>query len=36
MLGGVGEAGPGTAALAQARELLDAADAWRGRLAEGS
>ncbi len=33
MLGGVGEAGPGTAALAQARELLDAADAWRARLA---
>ncbi len=36
MLGGVGEAGPGTAALAQARELLDAADAWRGRRSEGS
>jgi DNA repair protein RecN (Recombination protein N) len=33
MLGGVGDAGPGTAALAQARELLDAADAWRARLA---
>lgn len=33
MLGGVGEAGPGTAALAQARELLDASEAWRLRLA---
>ena len=33
MLGGVGEAGPGTAALAQARELLDAAEAWRARAA---
>jgi DNA repair protein RecN (Recombination protein N) len=33
MLGGVGEAGPGSAALAQARELLDAAGDWRGRLA---
>ena len=31
MLGGIGEGGPGTAALASARELLDAADAWRGR-----
>ncbi|MBI3745878.1 MAG: DNA repair protein RecN [Chloroflexi bacterium] len=29
MLGGAGEAGPGMAALAQARELLDAAEAWR-------
>jgi DNA repair protein RecN (Recombination protein N) len=29
MLGGVGEAGPGTAALAQARELLDRAAAFR-------
>ena len=36
MLGGVGEAGPGTAALAQARELLDAADSWRARLARDS
>ncbi len=33
MLGGVGEAGPGSAALAQARELLDAAESWRGRTA---
>ena len=32
MLGGPeGEAGPGTALLASARELLDAADAWHGR-----
>jgi DNA repair protein RecN (Recombination protein N) len=31
MLGGDGDGGPGGAALAQARELLDAADAWRGR-----
>ena len=31
MLGGAGEGGPGTAALASARELLDAAEAWRGR-----
>lgn len=31
MLGGAGEGGPGTAALASARELLDTADAWRGR-----
>jgi DNA repair protein RecN (Recombination protein N) len=30
MLGGVGEAGIGTAALASARELLDAVEAWRG------
>jgi len=33
MLGGVGEAGPGTAALAQARELLDTAGAWQTRVA---
>ena len=33
MLGGLGEAGPGAAALAQARELLDAAESWRGRTA---
>jgi DNA repair protein RecN (Recombination protein N) len=33
MLGGVGEAGPGAAARAQARELLDAAGAYRARLA---
>jgi DNA repair protein RecN (Recombination protein N) len=33
MLGGVGEGGPGAAALAQARELLDAAESWRGRTA---
>jgi DNA repair protein RecN (Recombination protein N) len=31
MLGGSGDGGPGTAALASARELLDAAEAWRGR-----
>jgi DNA repair protein RecN (Recombination protein N) len=32
MLGGAtGEAGPGAAALASARELLDGAEAWRGR-----
>jgi DNA repair protein RecN (Recombination protein N) len=31
MLGGIGEGGPGTAALASACELLDAAEAWRGR-----
>jgi DNA repair protein RecN (Recombination protein N) len=32
MLGGAaGEMGPGTAALASARELLDGAEAWRGR-----
>jgi DNA repair protein RecN (Recombination protein N) len=31
MLGGEGEGGPGTAALASARELLDAAESWRGR-----
>jgi len=33
MLGGAGGAGPGAAALAQARELLDAAAAWRHRSA---
>ena len=33
MLGGSGAGGPGTAALASARELLDAAEAWRGRPA---
>jgi DNA repair protein RecN (Recombination protein N) len=32
MLGGVGESGPGSAALASARELLDAAEAWRSRV----
>ena len=31
MLGGIGEAGPRNATLASARELLDAAEAWRGR-----
>jgi DNA repair protein RecN (Recombination protein N) len=31
MLGVAGDAGPGTAALASARELLDAAEGWRGR-----
>ncbi|MCI0585065.1 MAG: DNA repair protein RecN [Chloroflexi bacterium] len=31
MLGGEGQGGPGRAALAQAGELLDAAEAWRGR-----
>jgi DNA repair protein RecN (Recombination protein N) len=35
MLGGAGEAGPGTAALAQGRELLDAAEAWRDRTGRG-
>lgn len=35
MLGGAGETGPGTAAMAQARELLDAAEAWRPRHADG-
>jgi DNA repair protein RecN (Recombination protein N) len=33
MLGGISAGGPGTAALASARELLDAAEAWRGRTA---
>jgi DNA repair protein RecN (Recombination protein N) len=32
MLGGVGQSGPGSAALASARELLDAAEAWRTRV----
>lgn len=35
MLGGIGASGPGTAALASARELLDAAEAWRGRPVVG-
>jgi DNA repair protein RecN (Recombination protein N) len=37
MLGGPGDGGggPGTAALASARELLDAAEAWRGTPVAG-
>jgi DNA repair protein RecN (Recombination protein N) len=31
MLGGAAESGPGAAALASARELLEAAESWRGR-----
>jgi DNA repair protein RecN (Recombination protein N) len=33
MLGGAGDGGPGRAALASARELLDQAEAWRGERA---